>query len=1161
MNHKKLLALSTSVVAALSVGYLMLGDKMEAWQATASVPSREQQNILSYEQPAGAQSVPLSAQAPSKVAVAETPGDEGWCHSCGTSHGKASDTAEVAGQPEAKAKQAHVRLTEEDVAAIFTGGQGTKISVPLPDGQRLEGTVDFGRQDNGEWVSITGKAEAPHQGIFYFLKNKTPGVAGELSGFVRFDEENLAYAVESTDPEGGMLLVEKDPDDVLCRGKMGMPRANGAPLAAPIVGRAPAPIISLQSRPGALGVIYLDFDGETGPFPGWGNFDAEPSNVNDASVTEVWKGVAEDFAPFNVNVTTDLAVYQAAPRTSRIQVMITPTIDAAPGAGGVAYLNSFNWDDDKKVCWAFYAHGKTAVEVISHEVGHTFGLRHDGRTSPSEEYYGGQGSGAVGWAPIMGVGYYKTVTQWSKGEYKNPSRANEDDLAIIAANNNMSFVPDDHADVLTGATVIPIDAGLGSQNFSAQGVISTPEDVDCFLVKMGGGTIQFNANPADKFPNLDIRVEICDVGGNVLAFSNPDRLLPAGTSVKLKEGTYLIKVSGVGRGDPRVEGYTDYGSLGQYTLSGVVPRPPQALDDHGNSFVTATTVTPPQTTGGVLEISGDVDTFTFTVPTAAVYVISSSGTTDVRATLFNSQSISLASDDDSGGNRNFRIRRLLSPGVHFVQVRAGAGSRTGPYSVSIVAETTDGPEIAILGGTGTTILTGDVAPTAQKGNSFGVIAPFAVATRQFTVVNSGKLDLLLTGTPLVKISGAGAPFFTVDADPVSPVTASGSSNFTISYRPTKVGTHLATVTVTNSDADEGAYTFAIQGTASTGTANFADSVPVEIPSETADRIAEPADSNVYRITLVQTGTLIVNTTGTMDTVGELFEGTGKFLQRDDDGGEGKNFRIARVLPAGVYFVRVTGRTAVTFGDYKLVVDFATLQPEIELVGLSNKIIPSGTTTTLATDGTDFGSVNATSGFVNRTFNIKNLGFAVLNLTGTPTVTLTGDGAAHFSVITLPANPVGSGGMSPFIIRFNPAFAGTHLATVSIANDDANENPYTFNIKGTGFGDPDDHEGTFAGATPLSFGDTVAAKLERVGDTDMFRFQVIQTGVVVITTTGTTDTSGVLYDASGRVVARDENGGEGPNFRISTGLRPGIFYIQVRGFGTASGNYALRTGFN
>ncbi|MFM7180782.1 MAG: choice-of-anchor D domain-containing protein [Verrucomicrobiales bacterium] len=1160
MNSKKFFTITTSLITALVVGYVITSEQRESRASTVASPSRTAESAEIAPQPEPVRNVEIVAAPLPIEPAAASHGHCKSCPSCAQAAGKEAERAGVVGQ----AKETLVRqivLTEEDLAAIFSGGKGTKVSIPLPGGLQLEGVVDFGRQENGEWVSITGKAESPHQGLFYFVRNQTPGVAGELSGFVRFDEANLAYSVDSSNPEAGMLLVEKDPDEVFCRGKMGMPVAKGVPLASPPVGQADPPvIIKLQSRPGARGVIYLDFDGETGPFPGWGDFDAKPSNVNDASVTEVWKGVVEDFAPFNVNVTTDLAVYQAAPRTSRIQVMITPTIDAAPGAGGVAYLNSFNWDDDKKVCWCFYAFGKSAVEVISHEVGHTFGLRHDGRSNPVEEYYTGQGDGAVGWAPIMGAGYYKTVTQWSKGEYKNPSRANEDDLAIIEANNNVDFVTDDHADGLTGATVIRITTGLGAESFSLAGVISTAADVDCFLVKMGGGTIQFNANPADKLPNLDILVEICDVGGNRLAFSNPDRLLPAGTSVKLKEGTYLIKVSGVGRGNPLADGYTDYGSLGQYTLTGIAPRPPQALDDHGNTFVTATTVTPPQSVGGVLEISGDVDTFSFTVPTAAVYVITSSGTTDVRATLFNSQSISLGSDDDSGGNRNFRIRRLLSPGVHFLQVRAGVGSQTGPYSVNIAAETADGPEIAIVGGVGTTILTGDVAPTEQKGNSFGVIAPFTVATRQFSVVNSGKLDLLLNGTPLVKITGAGAPFFTVDAQPTSPVPASGTSNFTIGFRPTKVGTYLATVSIANSDADEGSYTFAIQGTASTGSANFADSVPVGLPSETNDRIGEPGSAKSYRITLTETVTLNVNTTGTMDTVGELYEGTGKFLQRDDDGGEGKNFRISTVLPAGIYFIRVTGRTALTFGDFKLVVGFETLQPEIELVGLSSKIIPSGNTVASAVDGTDFGSVNAISGFVNRTFNIKNTGFAVLNLTGTPAVTLAGDGASHFSVITPPANPVGSGSMSPFIIRYNPAFAGTHLATVSIANNDANENPYTFNIKGVGFGDPDDHEGTFAGATPISFGETVAAKLERVGDTDIFRFQVVQTGVVVVTTTGTTDTSGVLYDVNQRVVARDEDGGEGPNFRIATGLRPGIYFIQIRGFGTAAGNYALSTGF-
>jgi serralysin len=47
---------------------------------------------------------------------------------------------------------------------------------------------------------------------------------------------------------------------------------------------------------------------------------------------------------------------------------------------------------------------KYTAEAISHEVGHTLGLSHDGRITPSEGYYAGHGSGDTGWAPIMGVG-------------------------------------------------------------------------------------------------------------------------------------------------------------------------------------------------------------------------------------------------------------------------------------------------------------------------------------------------------------------------------------------------------------------------------------------------------------------------------------------------------------------------------------------------------------------------------------------------------------------------------------------------------------------------------------------------------------------------------------------------------------------------------------
>ena len=66
----------------------------------------------------------------------------------------------------------------------------------------------------------------------------------------------------------------------------------------------------------ATGVLYLDFDGEEGPHAGWGSFDAAAYNTTNPQIRAIWERVAEDFAPFNLNVTTDLNVFLAAPWAS-----------------------------------------------------------------------------------------------------------------------------------------------------------------------------------------------------------------------------------------------------------------------------------------------------------------------------------------------------------------------------------------------------------------------------------------------------------------------------------------------------------------------------------------------------------------------------------------------------------------------------------------------------------------------------------------------------------------------------------------------------------------------------------------------------------------------------------------------------------------------------
>lgn len=128
-------------------------------------------------------------------------------------------------------------------------------------------------------------------------------------------------------------------------------------------------------------------------------------------------------------------------------------------------------------------------------------------------------------------------------------------------------------------------------------------------------------------------------------------------------------------------------------------------------------------------------------------------------------------------------------------------------------------------------------------------------------------------------------------------------------------------------------------------------------------------------------------------------------------------------------------------------------PEINLQGNTVNIL-SGDTTPSAADHTDFGSVSTASGTMVRTFTIQNTGNAALNLTGaSPYVTISGANAADFTVTAIPSNSIAALGSTTFQITFDPSADGLRQASVNIANNDSNENPYTFAIQGTGISAP------------------------------------------------------------------------------------------------------------
>ena len=254
-------------------------------------------------------------------------------------------------------------------------------------------------------------------------------------------------------------------------------------------------------------------------------------------IQNIWKRVAEDYSPFDVDVTTEEPAADALTRSSSSddtfgnRVMITPT-NFYPNAGGVSYVGAFDdVGDYYKTSWAFsnmLANGeKYIAEACSHENGHSVGLHHEGMTGGTT-YYQGQGD----WAPIMGNSYYKNVTQWAKGEYTGAN--NTEDQLQVMQNYGLAYFADDHGNTAATATQLAVGSTI-----SESGFIERNTDVDVFKFLAGAGALSISVSPAPLGPDLKILAELRDASWNVLASSSLSDL-GASISTTVPAGTYYL---------------------------------------------------------------------------------------------------------------------------------------------------------------------------------------------------------------------------------------------------------------------------------------------------------------------------------------------------------------------------------------------------------------------------------------------------------------------------------------------------------------------------------------------------------------------------------------------------------------------------------------------
>jgi hypothetical protein len=617
------------------------------------------------------------------------------------------------------------------------------------------------------------------------------------------------------------------------------PSEAEAPAGSSMAALAPGEALHLHSRPGANRVIHLDFDGRVIASTGWNDgysggasftavaYDTDGlpgtfSAAEEAFIGEAWARVAEDYAAFDVDVTTEDPGVAAIDRTSTSDGAYGTTavitrggpVSARCSCGGIAYVGVFDWTPDHQYyqpALAFvesWYSAKDAAEIVSHEVGHNLGLSHDGNAST--EYYDGQGA----WAPLMGVGYYRPLTQWSRGEYAGANNT-EDDFAVMAS-HGAPLRGDDHGDTRSAATNLG-----GGGSFAGSGLIRNRADVDWFAFS-GSGATTVRVSPADSGADLDVRIELYNASGALVAASDPPAAmvdastvtgLDASLSLTLPApGVYSLRVDGVGFGDS-ASGYSDYGSVGQYRVTVTTVPPPAAaqissftpssgtagteVTINGSGFASATSVTlggaaaaftivsdtsiratlaTAATTGPVaVTTPGGTTTSaaSFTVRPSISGIAPASGVTGTSVTITGSGLNGATSVRFNGASASF-----ASASSTRITATVPASGTSGPVVVVTPAGTATGPTFTVTPVVTSFTPTVGAIGTQVTINGSGLNAPSGV---RFNGLNAGFTQLSSTQIRAVVPTGA-------TSGPISVVTAAGTAtstgSFSVSFAPT-----------------------------------------------------------------------------------------------------------------------------------------------------------------------------------------------------------------------------------------------------------------------------------------------------------------------------------------------------------------------------------------
>jgi CSLREA domain-containing protein len=568
------------------------------------------------------------------------------------------------------------------------------------------------------------------------------------------------------------------------------------------------------------------------------------------------------------------------------------------------------------------------------------------------------------------------------------------------------------------------------------------------ITSAGTGTIAVNGTGGNGTTSHGVEIS----SGSLIKSGGAGTVSVTGTGGGASgNGVYLTELSlesriGSGGGTISVTGTPGGSGIGIEANAGTSPPGSSSISSDGNGAVTLTS-----------------DTMRFS---AGAFI--SAGTGQVKlGQKTNGRLINLGSLVDSTANTlelsDAELDRVTAGTLNIGDNNSGAITFSGASPIDV----TNGPTIATVN-----LVTGSAINSNSTAGVLDIVAAALNLTSvtgidiemdavTLTTTSANLQNLREANTVAVGASGINASGFTLTLSGGRFNTVSGGGDILANSVQVLSG---ATIGGTGAVTTGGATNVQSGGTVSPGTSpgilntgnvtfNSGSTYAVEINGPTAGT----GHDQLKATGTVSLGGATLNLTGThTPAAGDIFI----IIDNDDTDAVTPNFAMGTggtdanggLLEEGETITHFLGSplsATITYaGDTDgndVVLTVLASATEIDVQGGSPLVsIPAGDTSPEAADDTDFGPVtigNSSS----HTFTILNTGPTPLNLTGTPKVQVSG--SSDFTVTTQPGSPVAASDSTTFVVQFTPSGPGAVTATISIANDDTDENPYTFNVTG------------------------------------------------------------------------------------------------------------------